>query len=74
MHPPTKDFHVDPFVQPPPLPRPSSQQHEVETAWFDAPRHRSASSRPRKSIASIPPSQVPPAPPIDDPIADDWFR
>lgn len=35
-------------------------------AWFEAPRRTSRPPRPTSS----PPS----APPIDDPVADDWFR
>jgi hypothetical protein len=58
-------IHSDPFAPrrpaagAPPTP-------ELETAWFDASK-RSYSSRPPK------PTTPPPAP-IDDPIADDWFR
>ena len=45
-----------------PLPEP-----ELESAWFDAPRPSSRPSRP----ATIRPA----APtPIDDPMADNWFR
>ena len=40
----------------------------AETAWFDAPRR---SSRPPRLPV---PSQMPPSPPIDDPVADPWFR
>jgi hypothetical protein len=36
--------------------------HAVESAWFDAPRR---SSRPPRSA---------PPPPIDDAVADAWFR
>lgn len=38
---------------------------ELEAAWFDAPRR--SSRPPSVSTRSA-------APPIDDPIADDWFR
>ena len=59
------EVHQDPFAAPhdPILP-----QQDLEVAWFDAPRR---SSRPAPSSCS--PSQFP-APPIDDPVADPWFR
>ena len=49
---------------------------ELETAWFDAPRRSTTSSRPRAPAAFVVsrPPTMPPPPPIDDPVADRWFR
>ena len=60
-----------PFVlrdEPPP------HEPELDMAWFDAPARRS--SRPPRSVRApaSSPSKGPPPLPIDDPIADRWFR
>jgi hypothetical protein len=58
------EVHLDPFAAPP---APSLSQQDLEVAWFDAPRR---SSRP---LFPCSPASTPP-PPIDDPLADPWFR
>lgn len=59
------DVQLDPFALPT---EPALSQQDLELAWFDAPRY---SSRPPFPCSA---SQAPPPPPIDDPVADPWFR
>ena len=66
-----------PHVQPDPFAplrerAPKLQDHPLEAAWFDAPARRS--TRPPKPLTpSLRPPSLPPAP-IDDAVADVWFR
>jgi hypothetical protein len=71
------DVTMDPFGprhahEPHEQARMSAAPVETEIAWFDAPprsqRMRSSSAPPRSL------SKTPPPLPIDDPLADRWFR
>lgn len=59
------EVHLDPFA-PPSVATPTPP--ELEAAWFDS-RRAAPSSRP---FPCARPSAPPP--PIDDPVADPWFR
>jgi len=50
-------------------------EHALETAWFDAPRRSSRPPQSSPPFRTLPPP-LPPQPPapIDDAIADEWFR
>ena len=64
------EVQLDPFA---PLTPPTPSPQELEAAWFDAPRPSLPSPRPACfSVPAARPSAPPP--PIDDPIADHWFR
>lgn len=59
------DVHRDPFAAPRDV---SPPQQDFEVAWFDAPRR--SSRAPFSCSASQPPAPHP----IDDPVADPWFK
>lgn len=61
------EVQLDPFA---PLTPGAPSLQELEAAWFDAPRPSRTPSF--SSIPAARPSAPPP--PIDDPIADCWFR
>jgi len=64
------EVQLDPFA---PLTPTTPSLQELEAAWFDAPRPSLAPLRP--SCSSVPAARPStPPPPIDDPIADCWFR
>ncbi len=68
------EVHQDPFAAPEGVTSSMPEPQELEVAWFDAPARRSSRPFPVGPNAPVSPSQMPPAPPIDDPIADPWFK